>query len=230
MLTIAVAETAPLSFGAELAPASRYFWRGMAASEGPVAQPSVWLTLGDFTFSPWANFVLGREDNQWKFNEVDLTISYEREWFGVEFSPWVAYYLYPNQADVPATAELCLELSRPVGPLEVSTSHTVDLLAYPGAYYGTLGLEYEHELASELCAGLSVEAGLGSAKFNQSYLGVSRTTLSAVEAEVSLTWSPGSLLYLRPFVRLGRLVDSELSEAAETQNTFSVGLAIGKEF
>jgi len=230
VLVVAVARAAAFSFGGELDPNSRYVWRGAALSSGPVAQPSVWFSLGDFTFTPWANFALGAEDNQWKFNEVDLALSYEREWQGFNLSPSLACYLYPNQDDAPATVELGLELGRPVGPIEVSTSHAVDLLADRGAYYGTAGLGYEHELLSELSAGLSVEAGWGSARFNEANFEVARTALNLVGAEASVEWSPGGLFYLRPHAGLSVLVDSELSEAAGNRTLVWAGLAIGKEF
>ncbi len=230
MVLVAAAQAAAFSFGGELDLNSRYVWRGVALSQGPVAQPSVWFTLGDFTFTPWANIVLWGEDDKWQFNELDLTLSYEKEWLGIEVSPSLAYYFYPNQEDAPSTAELGLELSRSIGPVDVSTSHAVDLRAYRGAYYGTIGLEYEQELTSELGAELSVEAGLGSARFNESNFKVNKTALNAIGAEVSLEWSPAGLFYLRPHVNLSALVDSGLREAAETGTLFTAGLAIGKEF
>ncbi len=225
-----MARAAALSFGGEVDANSRYVWRGVALSSGPVAQPSVWFSLADFTLTPWANFVLGTADDQWKFNEVDLTLSYEKEWQGFNLSPSLGCYLYPNQADAPATVELGIELGRPVGPVEVLTGHAVDLLAYPGAYYGTAGLGYEHELLPELSAGLSVEAGWGSARFNEANFEVARTALNSAEVEASVEWSPGGLFYLRPHAGLSLATDSKLSEAAGSRTQVWAGVAIGKEF
>ena len=41
-----------LSFGAELDGNSRYVWRGLALSSGPVLQPSAWVSLAGFTLTP----------------------------------------------------------------------------------------------------------------------------------------------------------------------------------
>jgi hypothetical protein len=227
---ITVGRAGAIPFGFELCSESRYVWRGMPCSQGPVAQPSLWLSLGNFTLSPWANYVLGPEENRWKFNEVDLYLTYSRELAGLSLEPSLAYYVFPNQPDVPATAELNLALSCPFGPLELTTTHTLDLLEYRGAYFGDLGLSYEYEFDESWSAGLSASAGLGTSRFNDAYFETPRTALNVISAETSVTWSGLGLCYLRPHLNLNTIPDAALRESAETTTTLSGGLALGREF
>src|SRR5688572_13068726 len=67
-------EAPAASFGFETDFSSRYVWRGLTLSEGPVQQTSAWVSKGPLTYTLWSNFVLGKGDNRGRFDEVDLTI------------------------------------------------------------------------------------------------------------------------------------------------------------
>jgi hypothetical protein len=217
------------SFGIEVAPSTRYVWRGIVLSQGPVAQPSAWVSAHDFTLTVWGNYGLNRESPPWRFNETDLTLDYDREWLGLAFEPELGAYLYPGQAGT-NTAEASLKVSRPVGPVSVFSDHSVDVIATPGAYFGDAGLSFEHELVQDLCVEASVRAGWASARFNDANLGVNRAALSMAGADLALSWSPGGLLYLSPHGALSVLLDRELRAAVTSPLLITGGLAIGREF
>lgn len=233
-----------LSFGAELDGNSRYVWRGLALSDGPVLQPSAWVSLAGFTLTPLANFAFREGDAPAGFNEVDFTLDYSRDIrleargkkreardeSNLTVNPSFSVYLYPNQADAPPTGELSLALSYPVGPVSIFTDHSVDLIATPGAYFGDAGLSFESDLTQNLAVEASANAGWGSARFNEANFEVNHAALNAAGADLALTWSLGSLFYLRPHAALSVLLDRELRAAVPNPLLITGGLAIGRDF
>jgi len=219
-----------LSFGAELDGNSRYVWRGLAFSDGPVLQPSAWVSLAGFTLTPWANFAFREGDAGAGFNELDFTLDYSRDVFSLTVNPSFSVYLYPNQADAPPTGELALALSYPVGPVSIFSDHSVDMIATPGAYFGDAGLSFESDLVQSLAVEASAYAGWGSARFNEANVGVNRAALNVAGIDLTLTWSPLGLLYLRPHVAASSLLDAGLREATERPFNVTAGLAIGRDF
>jgi len=219
-----------LSFGTELGGNLRYVWRGLALSDGPVLQPSAWVSLAGFTLTPWANFAFREGDAPTGFNELDFTLDYSRDISNLTVNPSFSVYLYPNQADAPPTGELALALSYPVGPVSIFTDHSVDLIATPGAYFGDAGLSFETELIPNLTVGASAHAGWASARFNEANFEVNHAALNVAGADLALTWSPGGRFYLRPHVAFSSLLDAELRAATERPWNVTAGLAVGREF
>ena len=219
-----------LSFGAELDGNSRYVWRGLALSEGPVLQQSAWVSLAGFTLTPWANFAFHEGDAPAGLNELDFTLDYSRDVFNLTVDPSFSVYLYPNQADAPPTGELALALSYPVGPVSVFTDHLVDPIATPGAYFGDAGLNFETDLIQSLTVEASAYAGWGSARFNEANVGVNRAALNVAGTDLALTWSACGLFYFRPHVALSMLLDRELRAAVPNPLLITGGLAVGRDF
>ena len=228
-----------LNVGAELDGNSRYVWRGLALSDGPVLQPSEWVSLAGFTLTPLANFAFREGGVPAEFNELDLTLDYRRDVSNLTVNPSFSLYVYPNRTDAPPTGELALTLSYPVGPacawshadrpVSVFTDHSVDLIATPGAYFGDAGLSFDTDLAENLALEVSARTGWGSARFNQANDSMNRAALNMAGADLALTWSPGGLFYLRPHVALSVLLDRELRAAVSSPLLITGGLAIGKE-
>src|SRR5262245_1281042 len=54
----AVEARTPFTYGAEMDFNSRYVWRGLLLGNGPVAQPSAWISAYGFTFIGWGNVAL----------------------------------------------------------------------------------------------------------------------------------------------------------------------------
>ena len=219
----------PFNWGGELAGNSRYVWRGILLDDRPVIQPSVWFSARDFTLSVWSNFALAHPAGL-GLNETDLGLSYSRELAGISFEPAFQVYLYPNQPDAPPSGELNLALARPFGPVTVSTGHALDVLRYPGSYFGDLGLAYERELAPNLVLGLESDLGWASARFNEVNLGVARAALDFVSGALSLDWQPAGLFSCRPHVGLSRVLDAGLRQAADVPTPVVFGVAVAKEF
>ena len=220
----------PLTAGLEADFASRYVWRGLALSDGPVLQPSVWASFAGFTLTPWANIALHEDSARVGLDELDFTLDYSRDFSDLTVKPSFSTYLYPNQADASPTGELAVALSYPVGPISVLTDQSVDLIATPGAYFGDAGLSIENELARNLSVEASLRVGWASARFNDANLGVNRAALNMGGADLALSWSPGGLFYLRPHAALSVILDRELRAAVASPLLIAGGLAIGREF
>jgi hypothetical protein len=212
------------SGGFELDGNSHYVWRAMDQGSGPVLQPSVWGSLSGLTLSLWGNVATTG------LTELDPSLSYAGEWLGFSFEPSCACYLYPTEPDPFGTAELSLNVARPLGPIEAFTDHSLDVVGYPGAYFGDIGLSFEPELTSNLSGSASTSIGWASAQFNDECLGVRRGALNSAEAEASVTWSPLGLFYLRPHVAFSSLLDAGLRAATERPWNVTAGLAVGREF
>ena len=95
LLATGVAE--PLTVGLEADFASRYVWRGIALSDGPVLQPSAWVSFAGLTLTPWANIAFSDGSAPAGLNELDLTLDYSRDVFDLTVNPSFSVYLYPNQ-------------------------------------------------------------------------------------------------------------------------------------
>jgi hypothetical protein len=222
-------ELQQVSFGLESDYNPRYVWRGLAFSEGAVAQTSLWATRAGTTYSLWTNSSLDRADGH-QTNEIDFTVSWERSWRGMDLEPSLQIYTYPNQQDAPSTGEAGLKFSRPLGPLTVFAANTVDLREYRGAYFGELGLGLTKELTSRAELESSVSFGLASAKFNEAYVGPAKSAFNVAQFELSLTWRGRGGSYVRPHISVTRIMDRELRDAVTDPSLTNLGLALGMEF
>ena len=81
-------EQSKIAYGVETDFNARYVFRGLAYSQGPVKQTSVWVTVAGFTAYAWGNFVLNRAPQRGEFNELDFGLSYQREWKRLRTRRW----------------------------------------------------------------------------------------------------------------------------------------------
>ena len=219
-----------LFVGGEVELPSRYVWRGLALSDGPALQPSVWVGAFGFTAWSWANLHLGAAtaaDPTW---EVDVGLRYDYEWDWLAVGGGFQLYAYPGVEDAPTTGELTVELTVPRGPIILATKHFVDLIEYPGAYFGELSVSLGHEPADSWSMEWSFALGWGSARFNEAYLGPATDAMNTATGGVVVEWRPLELLYLRARVETTALLDAALREATGEPVLFVAALAVGSEW
>ncbi len=174
---------------------SRYVWRGLASSLGPVWQPSVTLEFYGVGLGAWANFVLSDEPNQGQFNEVDLTLSYHREIRRLSVSTWLVLELFPNGDPAslnfsPTTLEYDLYLAHPVGPIHFFTDFSVLLVPVAGAIYWDLGIGYERNLGLNFKIKTSALFGMGDGRFNKFYIADVGTKANLFDYSLAFPWNP----------------------------------------
>lgn len=200
-----------------------------------MVQPFVALAYSDFTFTTWFNCDLDGGGATPRWNETDLSLSYSHEFTnGWTLGAAVQSYLYPTSLGQPNTAELMLqggyavELSE-VSTIELSLRQSVDLAAYPGAYYGELAPGWTRDLGHgcELSAGAFL--AWATDRFTEAYAGVEAGGFYLVSAEVALKWSLTKQLSVRPHVAFSHLLRDALRQDVEEPNFIWGGVALTLE-
>jgi hypothetical protein len=219
-----------LAFGVEADVASRYVWRGLAYSHGAVLQPSANISAYDFTLVSWFNYDLGRKFNEVRFNEADLTLEWSKTWGRLTIEPSVQSFLYPSPVASPNTAEGVLRVGWELGPVTLFTRHSFDLAAYPGSYFGEIGLEWEWELQPRLSLETTIWLAGANDRFTEAYVNVPAGGFYGGGLEVSLRWQLANRFYLRPHAGVTVLGSERLRRQVEEPDLVWVGLAAGFEF
>jgi hypothetical protein len=216
------------SAGVESDFASRYEWRGLALSEGAVAQPEVWLSRGGFTLTLWSSLPISTRDPA-GFHEFDPSLEYECEVAGWTITPTVELYSYPGVAG-PSSAELEIEISRRVaGAVSAFAHQTVDIVAYSGAASGGYGLKRETDSKAPWSWSGAAHLDWDSGRLVEAYLGQPARTSQIAEASFAVTRRIGPA-YLRAHVQADALLDRDLRSMTGDPTPISGGLALGAEW
>jgi hypothetical protein len=223
-------DEAAITYGAGLTANSRYLWRGIVIDEYPVFQPSAWIAGYGFELDGWSDFALPNPETRFRCEELDFTLSYSAELAGLSLEPQAAAYVFPGATPSSPTGELSVRLSYPLGPVELSTSHSVDVLLTPGAYFGDLHLTFTHPLAASLLLAADIGTGWASSRFNEANLGVAQSAWNTAGGELALEWQPWGILTLRPHLDADVLVDRDLRSNNPSSSVLSFGLDIEKDF
>ena len=214
-------------YSAEVDLNSRYVWHGIALSSGAVVQPSLNTSLGDLKVTLWGNYDLNASN---PFNEVDLYLSYPQQINGLSIEPTLQFYAYPNNGAV-NTGELALKLTYPLWMFSAYTTQVIDVQLYGGAYYADLGLSYSTEIRPQVPLSASLYTGWGNTKFNESYLGFSKSAHNVIGADCCVTFTPVKGINVRPHINYSRLVDTDLRAAVTfPPSILNVGVAVGGAF
>ncbi len=227
-----VGENQRFSYGAETDFSSNYVWRGILVDDGPVMQPSAWLSFSDFTLIGWSNLNLTQTPRSRRLDATNLTVAYDRMWKELAIEPTLEVYLGRPAVGFqdPNTLEGALNLSFPAGPLRLFTKQSVDLLAYRGAYFGQAGAAYEGRLTNSTAFAVSLRSGWSSSRFNAAYIGADKPAFNFVGVKGSITHYVRRSWYLRPHVEFDRTVDPQLRQFLLSPSVFSFGLEIGCRF
>lgn len=160
----------PVDINADLTLNSKYVWRGMTATDDAVLQPGFSANLLGFGVGFWGNMDLSDyNDTEWKFNEIDYTLTYELNFPLVSFGAGLIYYDFPN-TDADGTTELYLSASASV---LLSPSLTVyqDIDNIKGAYWEA-SVGHGVPLSPMADLNLGATLGLGSKGYLAGYFGV----------------------------------------------------------
>jgi hypothetical protein len=221
---------ARFTYGFESDLASRYLWRGLAFSDGPVSQNSLWMSKGNFTGSIWSNYNISDPADRSRFNELDYSLSFEPSFNEFTVSALLQAYSYPDQQESPSTAEISLGISYDRFVLNPFTNHTFDIKEYRGSYFGELGLRSSRDLNERISLEASVEIGWGSAKFNKAYINGNNWSLEVVTFEAASTWNFNDTFYIRPHLTTTAIIDRKIKALVEDPVLYQVGIALGAAF
>jgi len=149
---------------------SNYNWRGLKINDTPVFQPSFSVTKNSFTFEVWGNMDLSDNDeSQFEFNEVDYTVSYDKEFSNFGITLGLTQYTYPDDKEY-NTSEIFAGISF-FTFLEPSIMVYKDIDLYNSLYIQFAISHTFSIMPEELSPGLtlSVVAGYSDESFKQGY-------------------------------------------------------------
>ena len=166
---------------------SKYVWRGMTVTDGPVFQPDVTvLHNSGFAVDVWGNVDLN-DVNGYKgeLNEIDLTLYFERG-ETVIWSFGFVEYVFPNTL-FPDTRELFASVGN-------DGLASADLTVYYDIgevddFYATLSVGYDLEFNEYWTSALSVSAGLAGSRFVANYSGGEKSGFHDINATLSVSFS-----------------------------------------
>jgi hypothetical protein len=212
---------------------SKYVWRGMLLVDDWVAQPSVNVGVGNFTFNVWGNYELTDETgHDKKFTEIDLTLDYTFSFGDFSIPVGLIHYAFPN-TEFNATTELYAGLSYDwiVSP---SVTFYQDMDQAAGGTYINLAAGYSYAVPS-LPKGTSVSIDLGAgisyatSDYNNFYYGVDEGAWTDWSASLGVPIGlMDGLFTITPAVTYTALVDSKIKDTTEddTNTYFGVSLTL----
>jgi hypothetical protein len=219
-----------VSWGAEFDTNARYLWRGIECDHGPVFQPSAWMSAGRYTLSAWSSLSNHQEIGPSACKELDLTFQADlgNEMIGIQ--PSFLYYHYYYDGVTPSTGEMSLRISRSIGSFEAYTAQTFDVVRYGGSYFGETGVDFESKIVRGRC-GLSaaLSTGWGSRRFNDVYIGASKTALNLAASSIGVRFPAEGNAYVRAHVEAAAILDPAIRSALGSTPS-NAGIAMGIEF
>ena len=224
------AEESSLVLGVENDFITRYIWQGLECNNGLIHQPTVWITLEDFTFFTWASITQHEDDNNEISNELDFAVKYSKQIDMVNLESSLTY-IYCLQEDYPPTAEMFLRIGLDLYDYEIYSDLTTDVMEYSGSTSGNLGVNknlFENDNLS-VQAGLSI--GWANKLFNKNYVGAEENlkpfnyTMFSVEA----VYYVYDKFYIKPHIEYFYLFSPAYKQS--TGNSLeNFGIAAGVEF
>jgi len=223
-------QTPAMTVGFESDLSNGYYWHGLEWSYGKVFQNSAWMSAESVTLSLWSNYEPSAGAPTPDLNEIDCALSLVTSVGNMSLEPAVNFCFFPDQPDVPTTVEVSLRMVLPLGALEPFIVHTVDVKAYPGAYFGEVGLSGSWSVSDRLTFETAAEIGWGSRRFNEAYLEIAESSVQLVQWDVALCWAPAGALYVRPHVGVSAITDKVIRENLDRPSLLQGGVAVGVEF
>ena len=222
----------PISYGVEIALSSGHADRGIVISDRPVVQPVTWVSGKGVSFSVWGSLTLGETTDGSRPQILEMELTREHEGRHLTVGPAVRMFFYrdPLSIDSSRSIEGWLYVSYSVGPLRLFTNHSVDVLAYRGAYFGEAGFALERRDSERIKVGGSWGIAWASSRFNHAYVGIDKSALNRLSVEGWLTAYVKPRLYIGPHFKFSTAVDRAVRANLARPTYFFVGLTTGVEF
>jgi len=222
----------PTPYGAEIDVSSGYVYRGLVISDRPVVQAETSVSGRVGTLSVWTNITLAETSDGARPQILDVELTRAHHWGKLTIEPGLEAFHYhdPLSIDTALSMEGSVSLSYQAGPFRLLTSHSVDVLAYRGAYFGEAGIEVDRRVSQRVKAEGSFNTGWASSTFNDAYIDVAKSAFNFVGVEAALTAYLKPRFYFRPHFQFSTIVDRALRAELARPTLFTVGLAVGVEF
>ena len=222
----------PVSYGVEIEFRSGHADRGIVISDRPVVQPVTWVSGSGATFSAWSNVTLDETTDGSRPQILELEVTRAHKWRNLRIEPAMRMFFYRDPVSIGSSrsVEGWLYLSYHAGPFRLFTNHSVDVLAFKGAYFGEAGIAFERRVSRGIEVGSSFNTGWASSRFNDAYIGIHRSALNLTGVEGWLTVHVKPHLYIGPHVQFSTTVNRAVRAELPHPTLFFVGLVTGVEF
>jgi hypothetical protein len=226
------AKERPASNGVEIEVSSGHADRGLVISDRPVVQPVVWVSGRVASFWAWTNFTLAETTDGSLPQILEMELTRELTWGNLTIGPAVRTYFYSDRMSIYSSRSMegWLYLSYDVGPFRLFANQSLDVLTYPGAYFGTAGIELEGHVSQHVEVGGVFGAGWASWEFNDAYVGIDKSTFNRVSVEGWLTAYVKPHFYVGPIFEFSTTVDREVRAELDRPTFFFIGITTGVEF
>jgi len=211
--------------GADLDVVSRYVWRGLALSKGPVLQPEVWASYRDLTVSAWANVLLTSEAELHRVSSAEVEAAYQFKWRRVEIDPVVTKYWFTDVGPVAGTTECAANGAVHFGPFALTTTQSLDVEATPGAYIGALGGRLAGK-RGRWEGKITVDVAWATASFNRAYWDRAITAFDLAEGAAEVRFRATPLFSMAVHGTASTLLDTALRAEAAKPTLLTIGLSL----
>lgn len=209
---------------------SRDVWHGIVSSSAGVLQNCAWASVGPLTGEVWVNCDLAAEPEVRRLYEYDFVTYLAWSYRSLSLETAVQAYVYPRQPETPNTVETSFDLSWTSNRIQPFVIYTFDIKAYSGASFGEVGLRSAWEMGETVCLETAAGIGWGSARFNETYIGLSATALNMISADAAVSWNCWRGFSVRPHLLATRLLDDRLRAMVDHPSFIQIGVAIGGGF
>ncbi|MCK5707274.1 MAG: MipA/OmpV family protein [Candidatus Aureabacteria bacterium] len=212
---------------------SKYIWRGLVPTDGPVFQTSINYENKGFTINAWGNMDLD-DANALKneFSELDLTLEYAWSYQEFDLSAGIIIYSFPNSA-VNDSGEFYFGI---VGNYKLSPSLTLYYDYEEGSgLYASFDISHTcpHFRISDSATGEVVfDAGIGWADSNMTnfMFGLDESALSDLHLGLSVPIALSESWTIEPSVIGSFLLDSDVKDLADNKSNASIGINVSYVF
>jgi len=224
-------EPVTITFDANLA--SRYQWRGLILSDGPVFQPSIDFTYRGWSLNFWGSMELS-DANMYddlgsgrnRFTEWDTTLTYSFEHLGNSFQIGYTYYDYPNTG-FQSSNEVFAIWSREA---EITPYAEVfyDFDQVKGVYV-RVGADKSWPVGNGSLT-LGAALGWGSQGYNESIFGTDRAALTDLGLSLTYEFPINDRSQFRVFACYQTLIGRDLRDSVERPSHFAFGVGYSVSF
>ncbi|MBI2566212.1 MAG: hypothetical protein HYV63_04160 [Candidatus Schekmanbacteria bacterium] len=226
----ASAEENGVSASVDVAMFSAYIWRGQVINDEAVLQPSLTVEKNGLSINAWSSMnMTNRDDAQYDFSELDVTVSYARALGPITVEAALLSYTFPGPGQGAQGREACVSLSA-----DVPAAPTV------AVYYGFSGLEgiyaslsVGHSLAfgQRYALDLEITGGYGTNKYNALYFGVAENRMNDVTATAAFSATVTQSVTVTPVIQYAVIADSKVADGARAiygdDRKLVAGISIG---
>ena len=190
---------------------SRYQWRGLHFSDGPVMQGALEGGISNLTVGTFGNLALGFGDDALLFDELDLYTSWTQQEGDIWVSPSLVVYMFPGLA--PTTGEVLLDMGWMPATLGLQGGLALDVMDAAGSFWGQMEAVYEPALDGPLALQILLGGGAGNGRFNEYYAGLESGGFSSAWLQFTADHGLSSSLGVSAWVRGEIIVNDALRQA-----------------